>query len=488
MWTGQKTLRSIDDALNSANNDIKRLDNSLSELSTRQAENRRDQLKSCEDLASLRLDQISRDQLQSALSYAENAALSALDKRQILISELENKLNENEITLQGLELQRESQASIVNNQAQVLIDCEHSAQVELETDKEYQQQLVSNQKADAIADRAEEKAAVAEQDRIEKGKPFESDALFIYLWRRHYGQPKYKVNLLARFLDNWIARLCDYNKARANYWMLLELPKRLHSHAASVREVANNELLELEKMEHVFAGQHGALAAQALLLEYQSQQDTIDHNINAVEENQNTLLSERNTFNAGEDLYFRQAIHTLATAIQRQDIVELQRLSNRTLDRQDDHLVASMIDLREEEKELQQSMAEIRKRQQTYLDKLSELKRVRTQFKSKRFDDVRSGFNNGGLIGVALNEFLKGALNNGELWRTIERSQRHRDVGAWPDFGSGGLGGRSGRSNNRGGSPWHRPGSGSGGFKLPRSGGSSSRGRGNGGFKTGGGF
>jgi len=72
--------------------------------------------------------------------------------------------------------------------------------------------------------------------------------------------------------------------------------------------------------------------------------------------------------------------------------------------------------------------------------------------------------------------------------RVIGRSQRHRDVGACPYFCSVCLGG--GRRRRRSsGVPWHWPGGGgSGGFRLPRAGGSSSRGRGNGGFRTGGGF
>lgn len=487
MWTGRQTLNSIDEALGSANNGIKRLDAVLSELSARQTENRRERLRACEGLASLRLDQISREELHSALSYADNAALSILQKRQVLINELNQNLNANQDHLDGLEKKRQQQSEEVNQQAQTLIECEHEAQSQLEDDDAYQQQLTLNQKADAIADRAEEKTSLAEADRLEKGKPFESDVLFMYLWKRQYAQPEYNANFLARFIDAWVARLCHYHKARVNYWMLLELPKRLNLHAVSVRDEADKELHVLQKMENVFAEKYGVLAAQKKLQDAQDKLDKIDNEIIAREEKQNDFLFERNSYHAGDDAQFKAAIHELATAMQRKDVVELQRLVNRTLDRQDDHLLASIIDLREEEHELEKNIAETRERQQAYLQKLTELKRVRTQFKRKRFDDVRSGFNNGGLIGIALNEFLKGVLNNGELWRVIERSQRHRDVGAWPDFGSGGLGG--GRRRRKNNSPWHWPGGGGdGGFRLPRSGGSSSRGRGNGGFRTGGGF
>ena len=122
------------------------------------------------------------------------------------------------------------------------------------------------------------------------------------------------------------------------------------------------------------------------------------------------------------------------------------------------------------------------------LNRLQQLEEVRRRFKNRRFDDIRSGFGNEDLISTMLGQFLNGLINSGELWRVLERHQRHRDVGAWPDFGSGGLGFPNTRRRR---SPWHSPtsrgGVGSrstGGFRLPRSGGSSSRG----GFKTGGGF
>lgn len=488
MWTGRQTLHSIDEALGSANNDIKRLDAVLSELSIRQAENRRERLKACEGLASLRLDQISREALQSALNYADKAALSILHERQVLMQELNKNLDACQDHLDLLENKRQQQSEQVNQQAQTLIEREREAQSQLENDESYQQQLVVNQNADTVADRAEEKTSLAEEDRIEKGKPFESDTLFMYLWKRQYAQPEYEANFLARLLDAWVARLCHYHKARVNYWMLLELPKRLSLHAESVREDADKELASLQEIETAFAEKYGVLKAQVNLKDAQNQLDQIDNDIVAAEEKQNAFLFERNRYHAGEDTQFKAAIHELVTAMQRKDVIELQRLVNRTLDRQDDHLIASIIDLREEGQELEKNIAETRQHQQSYLQKLTELKRVRTQFKRKRFDDVRSGFSNGSLIGIALNEFLKGVLNNGELWRVIERSQRHRDVGAWPDFGSGGLGGGR-RSRRSSGSPWHWPGGGgSDGFRLPRSGGSSSRGRGNGGFRTGGGF
>ena len=89
-----------------------------------------------------------------------------------------------------------------------------------------------------MAEEADKKAAQAEADREEKRKPYEADPLFMYLWRRRFGTAEYRANRLARYLDRKVARLIGYDKARANYAMLNELPVRLREHAERLKAEA----------------------------------------------------------------------------------------------------------------------------------------------------------------------------------------------------------------------------------------------------------
>jgi len=144
----------------------------------------------------------------------------------------------------------------------------------------------------------------------------------------------------------------------------------------------------------------------------------------------------------------------------------------------------------------------LRKSHDQKLKRLRELEEVRSNFKRHRYDDTRSGFSNDAVIGAILGQFLEGVVNGSEVWRVLQRNQRHRDVGAWPDYGSGGLGRGPGsilddmlsaprrhRRRAKQSSPWHWPNSNNGGFRLPTSRRSSSGRRSSGGgFKTGGGF
>ena len=58
----------------------------------------------------------------------------------------------------------------------------------------------------------------------------------MYLWRRKFGTAEYRAGNFARFLDRQVARLVGYDKARANYVLLNEIPQRLREHAARMKE------------------------------------------------------------------------------------------------------------------------------------------------------------------------------------------------------------------------------------------------------------
>ncbi|MBA3518387.1 MAG: hypothetical protein H0T75_12260 [Rhizobiales bacterium] len=82
---------------------------------------------------------------------------------------------------------------------------------------------------------AERKAAQAECDLEEKRKPYEADPLFMYLWTRAFGTPRYRAVPLVRSIDRKVARHIGFDEARRNYAVLIELPVRLREHAERLR-------------------------------------------------------------------------------------------------------------------------------------------------------------------------------------------------------------------------------------------------------------
>ena len=116
-----------------------------------------------------------------------------------------------------------------------------------------------------MARRADEKASQSEADLASKGKPYQDDLLFMYLWDRRYLTPDYRHGGIVRMLDGWVARLIRFKEMRADYHMLNELPQRLREHATKAAEEAERQQQSLLTMEKQAAEKDGVATLQAAL-------------------------------------------------------------------------------------------------------------------------------------------------------------------------------------------------------------------------------
>lgn len=506
MLSGRDTLLQIERTLRSVRDESDRFGREVKSTAEQLARNRQQQAGAIRQLAQLRLSEIERGDLFDSLDSADRRAQQAINDRDQAYADLEEQLTTARRALETLEAQRKLVHEDVDHAAQRLANGEAKVQRHLEEDSAYQAQLTQVRNATQIADAASEKTELAEADRIEKGKPFEDDLLFNYLWQRKYGTSEYRAGLIARWLDGWVAGLIDYQQARPTYFNLLEIPRRLREHAERRALEAERELETLRGIEVAAAAQQGVPGLAEQLANAERRQDEVDAQIETAEAALGTLNDSRAAFGAGNDLYLQKGLAVLAEALQRKDADALLHRVRATFDRNDDALVNELLELREANDMLEDELSDHRRTQASQIARLKELEGVRRRFKSKRFDDLRSGFSDDNAVEAILGQFLRGLVGGKELWRVLERLQRHRDVGAWPDFGSGGFGKR----RSRGRSPtWHWPGNNRGGWRLPSGGGYRSRGgsfgrrsgggsRGGfgrsgggsrgGGFKTGGGF
>ena len=507
MWTGTSALQDIDQSLQTIRNEVVRLDDQISQLSNSLAEKQRHRVKIINDIATVRLAEIERGGLQNDITAADQQVAEILTQRESALTDINQKIEKTNSQISGAEQQREALLSEVNNASQKIADKEAQVQAQLKDDKTYLAQLEKARAAESVAEEANMKADQAQEDMAEKAKPYQDDSLFIYLWNRGYGTTEYSGGLFSRFMDGWVARVIKYESARVNYWNLTEIPKRLDEHADSVTAVADETFMALQQLELDALKQAGVKSLEA---EVDSLRETLDSHDDSIEELENTLntnLQERAKFLAGEDSYIQSSIQRLTQALDHQDLLSIHRYVLATNSPTDDKLVIELRRVDDKLDELNSGLKNVRLLHGNKINQLKDLQSVRRNFKNSRFDDIRSGFGNQSLIAGMLGQFLQGVISSGDLWQTIQRNQRYRDIGSLPDFGSGGVGsisdifggilsnaGSRHRGTNRPGSrrprrnrtpSWHFPSTRGGGFKFPGSGGGS---RGGGGFKTGGGF
>jgi chromosome segregation ATPase len=484
----------MDKTLRSARSELGRLDLELQATSRAVTQNKLQQARAIDRMAGIRLDAARRGEVVEHLESAMREADKILESRDDAIASINDRVRTASEAIDALEDRRETLHEAVDAAARALAEREAAVQQSLEQDEAFQHQLERTREADAIAVSALDKARLAAEDRSSKGEPFEGDELFMYLWQRGYGTSAYSANPLARMLDAWVARLCGYQGARPNYWMLLEIPKRLEEHADHARDAADAELDKLQDIEEIAARDGDVPEARAALEALEQRQDGIDEEIATAERTLAELQSDQNRYTAGEDDHLRKALRTISAAMERRDVSELTRLARGTMTADDDEIVDELRHLRRQYAELEDELREIRDLQRERLSRTQELERVRREFKRSRYDDVHSRFEKRDTIERMIGEVIAGVIQGSALWNTLRRYQRYNDTaGEWPDFGSGGIarpGSHRKRKKRRRASSWHWPGPSSsgrsgGGFKMPRprSGGGS-----RGGFRTGGGF
>jgi uncharacterized membrane protein YgcG len=470
--SGKQALEQIDAALGRARGSLSGVDSEFGQARSALATIHRQQLGAYAGLAQLRLLDIEQGGLVESLDSADRDAHRILEQRSAAVAKLEADIDEAESALGADEARRSKQQEIVAAASEVLDAAEAAAQATLADDAAYRAQLAETEQADFVADQAEAKAADSNTDRIEKGKHYEDDSLFAYLWARGFGTSRYRAGPIARFCDRRVARLIDYEPARKNYALLTEIPKRLAEHAVTMRA-------EFERAAKKLAALEGAAAAAAGVPARRDELDIAERNLadidQAIAERENAiadLVRRRKAFAAGEDEHYRHSIEVLSLAMQRQSIDFLRERAARTVHRDDDDLVQRLAELDAEAERIERNLGEFRRLHDRESDIVGKLEDVRRRFKSKGFDDVISEFKDAALITLILREFLRGAAGAGDVWKTIERQQRTRRVKADPHFGTR----RFPKSPTPG--PWRMPKG--GGFKT----GGGFRG---GGFKTGGG-
>ena len=484
MLSGAQTLQQLDQGLSSVRAEVNRIDHELNQVSLALHANRHAQAQSLQELAKIRLDELSGKTFTGELEAADQRALTLLEERRQAWERLENDIAAAMQALVELENERVAQQAIVSDRARAIIDCEHRIQGELEEDADYQKQLRVARELDSIAAGAEQKAEQAEQDKQEKGRPYEESELFMYLWRRKYGTPDYEAGPLTRYLDRRVESLCDYDEYRVNYWTLLEIPRRLQSHAEAARSHSETALETLAALETAKAQRRVCRPCRTPMPGRRQDLDAIDDRHRAAGRGAQSAVQTTHRVRRGQGyLYDAESAGD--------ERCPGKRACSNSMTRRIKPSVSRTIVWCGSSPNCANSTETLRK---SCVIIAACMKQNSPGCRNSSSYVVGSsyvvsmtsvpGFGNEGLITAMLGQFLTGLVSSNELWRVLERHQRHRDVGAWPDFGSGGLG----RPRSRR-SPWHFPrgrGGLPGGFRLPRSGGW--RSRGGGGFRTGGGF
>ncbi len=412
-------------------------------------------------LARLRLDNIQAGQLTSRLDESDRAIVNLLEKLKQARQDLQERIAAGTSRQQQLEEQRKALEQRRDEAGQALQrQVEETRKRVMETDA-YRQQQERAQEAAEVAKRADEKASQTEQDQVEKGKPYEADALFMYLWKRRYLTPDYQGGWLTRQLDGWVANLIDFRRNRLNYHMLQELPRRLREHATKAQQTAQLEAQALQTLERQAAEANGFLDLQARLQEVEKQLKQHDAEMEAEVTRNRQLFQDLAALNTATDPLSKQVIELQVAALQRKELTELLREARTTPRPEDDVIVAQLQQIQQRKDQIGAEIQSVSNFLQQQQKNMAELEELRRRYRDNGYDRYDSSFPGGFSLAVLLGQMLGGLMNSDMVWRELGR---HHHGGRHGRGWGGGFGGGS-----------EGPGDEAGGF-------------GGGKFRTGGGF
>lgn len=330
MLSGRDSLAMINQRIRNARRNVDdshrrlgHLNQRLSEIRTRSAEQFR-------QLARFRLDELAANRLIARLDDTDQTVLNLLDQKERALWELEEKIDASLARQENLTHERNAREKHRDLAVEALANRTEDLQERLEGEQAYIDRQQHCREAVARAEKAEDKARQAEEDRVEKGRPYENDALFIYLWERRYLTPDYRAWALTRTLDAWVSRLIDFDDARANYFMLTELPVRLREHATRLRQTADLEIEALVNLEREAAEADGLPGMQAELGEAEKKLHAMDDEIEAEEKRHAEYLKRRAHYSAAEDDFSRQAMDLHVAELKKKDLSDLYEMTRKT--------------------------------------------------------------------------------------------------------------------------------------------------------------
>jgi hypothetical protein len=509
--SGPEALRSLDEALR----DIRREEDEIAKRLAKSAELvakiREGESELFRQLAKVRLEAATQNELTGQLSKAEQDARESLKQHQKALAAAEVELEAHDAAIARLAAERSAVSEAAAKHEATLKALAEKVAGTTAARPEYAEKRRLADEQVHVAEEAMRKTLQAEADQEEKGRPYREDPLFMYLWERGYGTRTYRANNLVTSLDRWVAGLVRFPEARPNFAMLNEIPMRLREHAERQKQKAEAAVAEVVALEEAAVDAAGGKPVREALAEARSRMEAIDAEVVKLEDARDDAAQAQRELAQGSDPAFASAVSSLAASLGRTDVETLLAEARATRTHEDDAIVTQIDDARSRVAEEEEEARDLKARVKTLAARRRELEDIQFEFKKQGYDRPQSTFREDKLVGDLLNDFLRGGISAATYWDQWRRSQnwnsghdpwRHgrrdddddddddRRTGPWgggfqwPDSSFSGGGRRAG--GNWGRLPGGFGGGSGGGFSRPRSGSAGTRRHG--GFKTGGGF
>lgn len=435
MITGFEALQSIEEAYGKLRGDEMRLDAALRSAAEEAARLRQERLKQLHALAELKFGLIKSGELVRDLDAAEKQAKELLDRIHREIDEAGKARQEALATSQAAQQEKAQRAAEYDAAVSELRAFEERLAPQIAGDAALQALSEKVDEAGRILEEAEKKAAQADADRQRKRTPYEQDRLFMYLWERKFGTSEYGAGFFVRYFDELVARMISFREARANYFMLNQIPDRLREHAGRVRsdfEILRQRLSTLRQERLLEAGagpaQEKAARAKAALDAAEESFSVAAQRFEAADKAYGALIGRDNQG------AFDLAIKAMADNDSRDEIVTLYREAARTRTDEDRAIVLRIDQLTLAIGQADGEAARLRQQIRDVAARRVELQTAHNDFRRRRYDYPGTTFGNEATINDVLGGILDGMVKGAVLGQVLNQGYQRPPTPPWGDY------------------------------------------------------
>jgi hypothetical protein len=438
MFTGREALSSVEQAISQVRSDEGRLDGALSSAMEEAARLRGQEAEGFRVLARVKLDAMMGEEVVKDLNATEQRARAMLERHRSEVEEIARRRAAAQTALEQSETAKHDRNQDLANTLERLDELRHRTAERLKSVPDWQTAQAAVEAAAKIAENADQKAARAEADLAAKGKPYEDDPLFMYLWNKKHGRAEDTSSSLVRFLDGKVARLVGYQDARANYAILREIPLRLREHAKNKQtdvETAKGHLAEIER--HALVAD-GIEALEARVAAARTQVKSAEDAVTKLTDELRQIETDRQkALGSDDEAVHKQAIDLLAEALAREDLRTLYQEAVSTATKEDDQAISSISAARAALAKVDGEVAQIRSEIRETARRRTELEGARDRARSGGYDDPRGTFGGNGreIIGQVIGGILSGVLQGRALDHALRDNHRAPPRRADPNFG-----------------------------------------------------
>jgi hypothetical protein len=437
MISGRQALAQVEQAIIKLRRQEAQLEQASRSATEEVARLRIERTEAYRDLARLKLDAIRKNQVDRELDEAEREAMNLIRSRREALEALTERRRQAEERVRQAEESRYAAAGALEAALDEVDALRKAVEGRMRVAPEWTAARTRVDETSRMASQAEKKAAQSEADRAEKSRPYEADPLFMYLWNRKFGTSAYRVGPFTRFMDRLVAQVVAYDKARANYVLLNEIPERLREHAQRVSGQLAEERARLTALERAALIEAGIEAQEAKAGAAKSALDDAERALGDARE---ALASFDRTYDASVlegDLPFRDAVDLLAAADAREDLRELFQEALRTPDPRDEGIVRR---LQENDSRMTQAVrraAEAHAHLKEAARRRGEVEAVLDDLRRRGYDAPYGQVGNEAVLGNVLGGILTGSVG-GAILGEVLRGGFHRGPSPWDsDFGGG---------------------------------------------------